>query len=162
MIAEDARGTHRSVDAGFRVFDRDRRIAAGVLAGGVAYRLFFWMLALSLILGGALGLAEDETVQEAAGRGVLATLANSVGDSVRASGTAAWWLLVVGVFLLAWTGYMGAKALLLVHAAVWEVVPPKVTKPWLASLVFSGGVDRVARARSASHVGSASRTSCSA
>lgn len=36
-----ARETHSSVDVGFRLAERDKRVAAGVLAGGIAYRFFF-------------------------------------------------------------------------------------------------------------------------
>ena len=36
-----AREEHASVDVGFRTADLDKRVAAGVLAGGIAYRFFF-------------------------------------------------------------------------------------------------------------------------
>src|SRR4051794_39443091 len=58
-----ARASHRSVDAGFLAADRDKRVAAGVLAGGVAYRFFFWMLAMSLLSNGALGFIDAIDVQ---------------------------------------------------------------------------------------------------
>jgi uncharacterized BrkB/YihY/UPF0761 family membrane protein len=34
-----------SLDVGFRAAERQRRVAAMVLAGGIAYRIFFWLLA---------------------------------------------------------------------------------------------------------------------
>jgi len=40
-----ARGSHVSVDVGFRTAERQQRVAAMVLAGGIAYRIFFWLLA---------------------------------------------------------------------------------------------------------------------
>lgn len=45
--AAGARMSHPSLDVGLRLADRDKRIAAGVLAGGVAYRLFFWHARIS-------------------------------------------------------------------------------------------------------------------
>lgn len=137
--AEEARETRASVDVGFRIADRDKQVAAGVLAGGVAYRFFFWLLAAALVAGGALGFFDADTVETATGdRGIAATLANAVGDSVRASGAARWWLVIIGGWLLLWTGYMGAKALVLVHATVWGVPSPRMRHALRASLVFSG------------------------
>ena len=121
-----ARGQYRTVDAGFLVADRDKRVAAGVLAGGVAYRFFFWMLAVSLLTNGALGFVGGQDLQEALlAQGVDASVAQSIQDT-RPTDAARWWLFVIGVWLVLWTGYLGAKALILVHAAVWGVPPPRV------------------------------------
>ena len=38
-----------SVAVPFRAIDRNRRVAAGVLAGGIAYRLFLWLLPFGLV-----------------------------------------------------------------------------------------------------------------
>jgi uncharacterized BrkB/YihY/UPF0761 family membrane protein len=136
-----ARETHASVDVGFRVAERDRRVAAAVLAGGVAYRFFFWLLALAVVGAAALGFtgagdAEDVASDQGAG----AALADAVGDAATASHSARWWLLLVGVWLLLWTGYMGAKTLVLVHATVWGVTPPRIGNALRASLLFTGAV----------------------
>ena len=37
-----------------------------------------------------------------------------------------------------WTGYLGAKALVLVHAAVWGVEAPRPRRQWAMSLTFTG------------------------
>ncbi len=137
--AEEARETRASVDVGFRIADRDKQVAAGVLAGGVAYRFFFWLVAAALLAGGALGFFDANTVEGATGdRGIAATLANAVGDSVRQSEAARWWLVIVGSWLTLWTGYMGAKALVLVHSTVWGVPSPRIGNALRASLVFTG------------------------
>jgi uncharacterized BrkB/YihY/UPF0761 family membrane protein len=39
-----------------------------------------------------------------------------------------------------WTGYLGAKALMLVHATVWGVAAPRVRNVLIASLAFTGTV----------------------
>ena len=46
--------------------------------------------------------------------------------------------MIVGIWLVLWTGYLGAKALMLVHATVWGVPPPRVRKCSVASVVFTG------------------------
>jgi membrane protein len=133
-----ARGKYRTVDAGFLAADRDKRVAAGVLAGGVAYRFFFWILAMSLVTNGALGFIDTKSVQSAlAAQGVSASVIDSIQDT-EPSDVARWWLLVIGVWLVLWTGYLGAKALILVHSAVWGVAPPRVRRADVASLVFTG------------------------
>ena len=134
-----ARATHRSVDAGFRLADRDKRVAAGVLAGGLAYRLFFWVLSISVVSTGALGMVDgallDETLRE---MGFGPAASESIKELLRGSDEARWWLILVGGWLVLWTGYLGAKALVLVHATVWGITAPQAKKPWVMSLAFSG------------------------
>ena len=134
-----ARETHASVDVGFRAADRDRRVAASVLAGGVAYRFFFWLLSLSLVANGVLGLLDGTRLQGALrDQGAGRALVEVVGEASQQSKTASWWLLVVGAWLVLWTGYLCAKALVLVHATVWGVPAPRIGNSLVASLVFTG------------------------
>jgi uncharacterized BrkB/YihY/UPF0761 family membrane protein len=136
--ADAARARHRSVDAGFLAADRDKRVAAGVLAGGVAYRFFFWMLAVSLVGNGALGFVNAQDVQQAlVEQGVEPSVAETI-QATAPSDSGRWWLLLVGIWLVLWTGYLGAKALMLVHATVWGVPPPRVREALLASVAFTG------------------------
>lgn len=134
-----ARKTHRSVDVGFRLADRDKRVAAGVLAGGLAYRLFFWLLSVSVLSTGALGVVDgarlDQTLSEL---GFDQAATESVEELLRGSDQARWWLILVGSWLVLWTGYLGAKALVLVHAAVWGISAPPAKRQWAMSLAFSG------------------------
>ena len=136
----EARTSHRSVDAGFLAADRNKRVAAGVLAGGVAYRFFFWMLAVSLLGNGALGFIDAQDVQQVlVQQGVDPAIVDTI-ETGQPSGTGRWWLVIVGVWLVLWTGYLGAKALMLVHATVWSVAAPRVRNVLIASLVFTGTV----------------------
>ena len=139
--ATGARTSHPSVDVGFRLADRDKRVAAGVLAGGVAYRLFFWCLSLSLVVNGSLGFADGHRSEQAlldAGAGPV--VARTMSDISQQPQQARWWLIIVGGWLLLWTGYMGAKALILVHAAVWDMPAAPIRKPLWASLAFTASV----------------------
>jgi uncharacterized BrkB/YihY/UPF0761 family membrane protein len=111
-----------------------------VLAGGIAYRLFLWLLPFGLIIGGALGLGNAGSVQDAVASGGLpAAVVDAIGDIARAADANSWWLLVTGVPLLLWEGYAGAKALQLIHSLVWDERPPR-TKPLSISFVFSGAM----------------------
>lgn len=135
--ARSAGERHVSIAVPFRAAERNRRVASSVLAGGVAYRLFLWLLPFGLITGGALGLGDADSTEDALSEGGIPEAAvNAIGDVARASNSAAWWLLAVGVPLLLWAGYTGAKATQLIHALVWNEPPPR-TAPLKASLAFT-------------------------
>ena len=124
---------------GFRLADRDKRVAAGVLAGGVAYRMFFWLLSISVLATGALGLAGRRWIDSALSEmGIGPVASQTINELVRGTDQARWWALLVGGWLVLWTGYLGAKALVLVHAAVWGVPGPVGAKQWAMSLSFTG------------------------
>jgi membrane protein len=136
--AKDASEGHISIAVPFRAAERNRRVAASVLAGGFAYRLFLWSLPFGLIVGGALGLSDAKSTEDAVATGGLpAVVVDAIGDIARAADSSAWWLFGIGVPLLLWEGYTGAKALQLIHALVWNEPPPR-TEPLRSSVFFSG------------------------
>ena len=136
--ARSAAERHVSLAVPLRAAERNRRVAASVLAGGLAYRLFLWLLPFGLIVGGALGLMNAHSVKDAVATGGLPeAVSNAIGDASRSAHSNSWWLLTVGVLLLLWAGYSGAKAVQLVHSLVWDEPPPK-TKPLRGSLAFTG------------------------
>lgn len=136
--AKSASERHVSVAVPFRAAERNRRVASSVLAGGFAYRLFLWLLPFGLILGGALGLMDANGTEEAVdGGGLPAAVVNAIGDAARAADSDSWWLLAVGVPLLLFAGYTGAKAVQLIHSLVWDEPPPR-TNPLKGSLAFTG------------------------
>ena len=103
---------HIAVAVPIRAVERNRRVAASVLAGGFAYRIFLWLLPFGLILGGALGLSNAESTEDAVESGGLpGAITNAVGDAARAAESDSWWLFAVGVPLLLWAGFTGAKAI---------------------------------------------------
>jgi uncharacterized BrkB/YihY/UPF0761 family membrane protein len=136
--AKGAGARHVAVAVPLRAVERNRRVAASVLAGGLAYRLFLWLLPFGLILGGALGLSNANSTEDAVeGSGLPGAVTNAVGDAARSANSNSWWLFAVGLPLLLWAGYTGAKAVQLVHALVWEEPPPR-TKLLRGSLAFNG------------------------
>lgn len=138
--AKDASERHVALAVPVRAIERNRRVAASVLAGGFAYRLFLWLLPFGLIVGGALGLSNARNTEDAVqGGGIPGAVTNAIGDAARSAQSDSWWLFAVGVPLLLWAGFSGAKAIQLIHALVWDEPPPK-PKPLVASLAFTGGV----------------------
>ena len=138
--ARSASKRHLSLAVPFRAAERNQRVASSVLAGGLAYRLFLWLLPFGLILGGALGLADAESTEEAVASGGLpSAVVDAIGDVARAADANSWWLLAIGVPGLLWAGYTGAKAVQGVHALIWDQPPPR-TEPLKDSLAFTGVV----------------------
>jgi hypothetical protein len=120
---EAARPHHATIDISFRAVDRDRRIAAGVLAGGIAYRFFLWSIPFSLVVAGGLGVAGSGASKSAAKSvGLTGAMVSSLGDAAKASKNY-WWMLAVGAYLMIVTGVSALRALELVHAAAWGVPP---------------------------------------
>jgi hypothetical protein len=108
--AKGASQRHAAVAVPLRAAERNRRVASSVLAGGIAYRLFLWTLPFGLILGGGLGLMDSDGTEDAVeDAGLPAAIVNAIGDAARDADSDSWWLLVVGVPLLLYAGYTGAK-----------------------------------------------------
>jgi uncharacterized BrkB/YihY/UPF0761 family membrane protein len=136
--AKSASEKHVALAVPLRAAERNRRVAASVLAGGLAYRLFLWLLPFGLLAGGALGFLNAGSTEKAVSKGGLpGAISNAVGDASRSAHSNSWWLLAVGVPLLLWAGFSGAKAVQLVHSLVWDE-PPKKAKPLQWSLTFTG------------------------
>ena len=75
---------HAMVDLVFRCLVRDKQIAGGVLGGGLAYSLYFWVLGMVLVLCGGLGIAWRSG---AGARPSPSTWRSTASDSVRACST---------------------------------------------------------------------------
>lgn len=88
--AESLRARHASVRLAYAAFGSDRKQAGALLAGGIAYRLFLWLLPTALFFVGLVGLVADfsskspERVAHDAGFG--AALAVTVAQATNRSG----------------------------------------------------------------------------
>ena len=95
---ERARDRHASVRIVVQAFESDRRRAGGLLAGGLAYKVFLWQIPLVLFLVSAFGLvaelAGDDPADLARQTGMTAALASAISQAVAASGSGRWWLHV--------------------------------------------------------------------
>jgi uncharacterized BrkB/YihY/UPF0761 family membrane protein len=141
---ERMRPEHASIESGFRWIVRDKDIAGGVLGGGLAYRFFFWLLALSVLTSGGLGLASraGTSFEDAAAEaGLTASVSESVASAAQQSESGRWWLLVVGAFLTLWFSWGLLRALRLVHAAAWRITaPPPRNVPLAVGVVIASPV----------------------
>lgn len=138
---ERARDRHPSVRIVVQAFESDRRRAGGLLAGGLAYKVFLWQIPLVLFLVSAFGLvvdlAGDDPADLARQTGMTAALASAVSQAVAASHSGRWWLLILGAFLTVWAGRGVYRGVRLVSELAWDARAPKGNS-FLGSLAVTG------------------------
>lgn len=137
---ERARDRHASVRIAVQALESDRERAGGLLAGGLAYRVFLWQIPLALFLVCAFGLvtelAGDDPADLARQTGMTAALAAAIAEAVAASQSARWWLLLLGAFLTVWAGRGVYRGVHLVSELAWGRAP--VGKSLIGSLAVTG------------------------
>ena len=139
--AESLRARHASVRLAYAAFESDRRQAGALLAGGIAYRLFLWLLPTALSVVGLVGLVADlssrspEQVAHDAGFG--AALVVTVAQAANRSGSGSLYLLLLGAVLTLWAGRSVVKALRLTSAVAWRLQPTPLERSILASVTYT-------------------------
>jgi uncharacterized BrkB/YihY/UPF0761 family membrane protein len=126
-----ARDQHVTLRLAVQAFESDRRRAGGLLAGGLAYRIFLWQIPLALFLVSAFGLATelsgDDPADLARRTGMTAALAGAISQAVAASQSAGWWLMILGAVLTVWAGRGVYRGVRLVSELAWETRAPRVS-----------------------------------
>jgi membrane protein len=137
-----ARRRSATVDAAVRTYERDRETVGSVLAGAVAFRLFVFLLPLTLgvvtLLGALWSL--DDTAPEDVGEqlGMTKYLIDSVNTAARQSQKALWVLVPLSLWAIYWGSRGVVKVLRAVHALAWRQPLTKVANSVAAALVALG------------------------
>jgi uncharacterized BrkB/YihY/UPF0761 family membrane protein len=158
---EVERGRRRSVKAAFTFYERDRLFAGALLAGGLAFRIFLWLLPFGLFvvtLIGAIGESTNKTPDQIArDAGMGAAFASTVGQAVDNSSHGRYVLLVIGAVLTIWLGRSLVRALKVVCNIAWHLPPSAKASikesfalvgaavvftaiPFLAGVLYAGGL----------------------
>jgi uncharacterized BrkB/YihY/UPF0761 family membrane protein len=123
-------------------FEREQRSGAPLLAGGLAYRLFFWLVAFGLLVAaGASFWVRESTgsLQDAAKSfGLSGVAARSAASAVENGSNARWYLLASGVILAAYFGLGAVRAMRIAAFIAWRMKPTRLRKPVRASAAFNG------------------------
>ena len=140
---EADRERHPSVDLLLAIRDEDARVAGRELAAAIAYRLFFLLLPLLLVVVGGLGLAgssdrgsaEDAVHESGLSIAVARDITKSTGELSVFEHLA---VLVIGVWgtYLAGRGLM--KTLSRVNRSSWELPPVKLARPMRSVAIVVG------------------------
>jgi uncharacterized BrkB/YihY/UPF0761 family membrane protein len=127
---------------GRQALERERMSAAGLLAGGLAYKLFFWLVPLGLVFAAVLSFwveSSPSSLEDAAREyGIGGAAASSAMGAIEHEAHARWYFLVVGGGLLFWFGIGVVRALNVAHAVAWRMRPEKIRRPLHAGALFTG------------------------
>ena len=122
--------------------EREFLAGSGLLAGGVAYRLFLWLLPFGLVLaaiGSFWSEADPDGIQDTAEHfGFPVTVARSARTGFETGSHGRWYLLVTGIVLLLWFGASAVRSLRIAHALAWAVPTTRLRRPLHASVLFTG------------------------
>ncbi len=129
-------------ETAFGVWDRERRAAGILIAGGVAFRFFLWLVPLGLALATVVGFWGDydpEGLEDAASEfGIGAASMETAEDALETSDGNRIVLLLVAVGLTAWFSLGAVRALLIAFALAWNLERPRLRKPLHAVVIFNG------------------------
>lgn len=104
----------RPVVIGRAVYERDREVGGGLLAGALAFRLFVWLAAFVVVLVAVLGFidaAGGNAAATLADGGITAIAASQVSEAANDASRGRWLLLVVGLYALFSTSRTMVRAL---------------------------------------------------
>jgi uncharacterized BrkB/YihY/UPF0761 family membrane protein len=124
------------------VLQNERELGGGLIAGGVAFRIFLWLVPFGLVVAAVLSFWRDldpDGLESAARRlGVGAAAAQAASEALQISDRNVFIVLVFGLVLLAWFTVGAVRALVLAHALAWQLEPPRIRRPFRALAIFNG------------------------
>lgn len=124
------------------IAESERELGGGLIAGGVAFRIFLWLVPFGLVVAALLSFwgAHDRGGLEDASRdlGVGAAATDAAADALQASDRNIGLVLLIGLGTLAWFTLGALRALVLAYALAWQVKPPKLRRPLTAIALFNG------------------------
>jgi uncharacterized BrkB/YihY/UPF0761 family membrane protein len=121
---------------------RERELGGGLIAGGVAFRMFLWLVPFGLVVAAALSFwteLDPNGLETAARRfGLGAAAAHAASEALEVGDRSAFYMLLFGLFFLAWFTLGAVRALVLAYALAWQLEPPRVRRPFRTVAIFNG------------------------
>jgi uncharacterized BrkB/YihY/UPF0761 family membrane protein len=122
--------------------ESERELGGGLIAGGVAFRIFLWLVPFGLVAAAILSFWSDldpDGIESGARRfGIGAAAAQAAAEALEVGNRNAFVVLLFGLVLLVWFTLGALRALILAHALAWQLTPPRIRRPHIAVLVFNG------------------------
>lgn len=122
--------------------ENERDLGGGLIAGGVAFRIFLWLVPFGLVAAALLSFwsEQDPDGLEDAARsfGVGAAAARAASEALQIGERSALLVLLFGLVLLAWFTIGAVRALVLAHALAWQLKPPRIGRLDRVFLAFNG------------------------
>jgi uncharacterized BrkB/YihY/UPF0761 family membrane protein len=119
----------------------EQRTGATLLAGGLAYRLFLWLLPFGLVIAAVASFwvrSNAKSLQDAArSLGLGGVAAHSAIIAVEQGSRPRWYLLLTGLVLMVWAGVAAVRALRVTARLAWGLPTSRLHRPLLASAAFT-------------------------
>lgn len=127
----------------FEALEREAAAGGDLLAGGVAYRFFFWLVAFGLLLAAVasfwVGSDESSAQHAATSFGLAGAAAQSALDAIHAGSRARWYFAGAGAALLLYFGISAERALNVAYRLAWaQGAASRRLSPLARSGAFSG------------------------
>ena len=130
-----------ALDAAFETYERDREVNGNIFAGAVAFRLFLWLLPLTLVMVVLLAFVVSsggEVTETVKSFGISNESAIEIANNLSRSTSSRWWLLALGLFALYGASITVAKVVHRSHALAWGSVESRLrSHPKVAGLVVA-------------------------
>jgi uncharacterized BrkB/YihY/UPF0761 family membrane protein len=124
------------------VLETERELGGGLIAGGVAFRIFLWLVPFGLVVAALLSFwgEHDPAGLERASRefGVGAASAEAAAEALQAGDRNVVLVLLFGLVTLGWFTLGAVRALVLAHSLAWQLKPPRIRRPFRVIAVFNG------------------------
>src|SRR3954447_3856990 len=117
---------------------------APLLAGGLAYRLFFWLTAFGLFTAALLSFwvreSPDDVKSTATSFGLAGVAASSATQAVNSGSHNRWYFLIAGTLLLLYFGMGAMRALHVTAVLAWRLEPTRMQRPVRAGIWFGAAL----------------------
>jgi uncharacterized BrkB/YihY/UPF0761 family membrane protein len=128
--------------AGLDSFESEQRSGAALLAGGLAYRFFFWLVAFGLVIAAGASFwvkADGVPSLTHAGKefGLSGIAARSAASAVQDGSHSRWYLLFAGLVLMVYFGTGAVRALRVSSIIAWRAKPTRMRRPFRSSILFT-------------------------
>jgi uncharacterized BrkB/YihY/UPF0761 family membrane protein len=115
-----------------------------LLASAIAFRLFLWLLPLSLLTAGILSVIAAHTPSSVTSAskeaGITGAASQTITTALREGNRSAWVAIVVGLLLFLWTSRTLIRSLMVATAHLWAAPPPRTRQKHLVitALMWAG------------------------
>jgi uncharacterized BrkB/YihY/UPF0761 family membrane protein len=128
-------------EPGLMALERETTAGGTLIAGGLAYRLFLWLLPFCLVVAAGASFWEQENPQglenSAEEFGLSTAAAHTMREAIDESARSRWYFLLLGLVFLFWFAIGVARALRLTHTLAWGARRERFRRPIHGGLLFT-------------------------